>query len=548
MRAFVSQLSLVFAPTLMVATFASLGWSGEGRPQNAKATGPSAPRIADEPKTIDPATLVPKKLATPATVQFTETPLREVARWVEETLKLPVLFDQSALSKAGIALGEPVTDHLSEEPVYLLLNRLRTLGLAWYVEDEVLYITMISLAEARMTTETYNVGDLLDAGYEPDALIETILSATEGPWSEINGDGGEVQWLGDVLFVRHCDTVQREVAGLLAALRKHGRQTFVLEPPQHLALRAKLKERVSVTFQDTPLRRAVQELASKTGIDIRLDEPALREKGVRDRELVSLRLSDRKLSTVLRVLLADLDLTWLLQDGVLWITTDDRADDTLKTAVYDVRDLCRNEEERDAFQEAVQMQTNGPWEDLDGVGGTIAVPRVGTMVVRQTERGLQEVADLLEMYRKALLASKPRKFRGASPDEVVVRYYRMYKSVAEDLARVLPQLVKPESWKSERHPEAPGEILVATSAPEFVGAEGHPVSAGANDKNKANSPAFILPQAVLIIRQTRAVHERIVEVIRRVEQGDPAGELSPDGFGGGGFGGAYFGGGFFQIK
>jgi len=313
-----------------------------------------------------------------------------------------------------------------------------------------------------------------------------------------------------------------------------------------LALRTKLKEPVSVTFHDTPLRKAVQELARRCGIDIRLDMPALREKGVRDRELVSLKLSDRKLETVLRVMLSDLDLTWLLQDGVLWITTCDRADETRKTAVFDVRDLCRDADETAALQDAVQTQTNGPWEDLDGVGGTIAFPRVGTMVVRHTERGMQEVADLLEMYRKALLASKPRKLRGASPDEVVVRYYRMHKSVAENLARVLPQLVQTESWKSEQHPDAPGQILVVTSTPEFVTAKGHPASAAANDTS--NTPAFMLPQAVLIIRQTRAVHKEIVEVIRRVEQGDPAEQLSPPAVGGGGFGGGYLGGGFFQIK
>ncbi|NOX55467.1 MAG: hypothetical protein GXP27_13720 [Planctomycetes bacterium] len=181
MRALVSRRSLVLAPALMLTTFASIGWSSESRPRDVKVARPSPPRIAEEPKTIDPATLVPKKLATAATVEFTEAPLRDVVSWIEQTVKLPVLVDGKALSDEGIALGEPVTDRLQNEPIYLLLNRLRTLGLAWYVEDEVVYLTTVAVAEARMTTETYNVGELLDAGYGPDALKETILVNNGGP-------------------------------------------------------------------------------------------------------------------------------------------------------------------------------------------------------------------------------------------------------------------------------------------------------------------------------------------------------------------------------
>ncbi|MCH7689386.1 MAG: PAS domain S-box protein, partial [Planctomycetes bacterium] len=121
---------------------------------------------------------------------------------------------------------------------------------------------------------------------------------------EEDGEGGGMEWLGDVLFIRQTDQIHRQIGGLLTALRKHGRRTFTLDPPQHTILRKKLGENVSVKFLDTPLAIAVQQLVEQTGVDIRLDMPALRKKRIRDREPVSLALSDRKLSTVLHVFLS----------------------------------------------------------------------------------------------------------------------------------------------------------------------------------------------------------------------------------------------------
>ncbi|HUG90215.1 MAG TPA: hypothetical protein VML55_05250 [Planctomycetaceae bacterium] len=524
---------------LMTLAFCPRALPAQDEPQAPVADAAPVPEIPDEPRTVDPATLVPEKLAAVASVDFAESSLREIAQWIEEHQSVPVLFDSRALAEAGIPLGEPVTDRLRDEPGYLLLNRLHALGLAWFVEDDVVHITTSKVADERMRTEPYSVGDLLDAGYESDDLIESILGATEGPWEDVDGTGGSAEWLGDVLFVRHNDSLQRQVAGLLAALRKHGAQTFTFDPPQHLVLRQTLDETVSVKFVDTPLAVAVRELAMQTGIDIRIDGPALRQSRIRDREPVSLTLSDRKLSTVLHVLLADLNLTWILRDGVLWITTADRADEHRKTVVYDVRDLCRNQDEADELASAIQKQTAGPWVDVHGDGGAIVFARTGTMVVRQTERVLREVRELLTRYREALLASKPRPRDAVDPQEVVTRYYRMHERIADGLAQALPLLVLPDTWKEEFRPDAAGTILKVSSEPQLLDAQGRTLRSLADVKSP--SEAFAVPRAVLIIRQTRAAHDEVARIIRRVEQGDPD-ELAgaEGGFGGGGFGGGFF--------
>ena len=527
-------LSLVLVPQ------ASFGQQPEPK---ADDKTPKRPEISDEPKFVDPATLVPAKLAVNVTIDFDESSLREIAAWIQQEQKIPVLFDRKALSDENIALGETVTDGLKNEPLYLLLNRLRSLGLSWYVADDILHITTLAVADRRMSTESYNVSDLLDTGFKVEDLTATILSTAGGAWMEVDGAGGTIEWLGDVLFVRQTARAHQEVAGLLTALRKHGRRTLTFDPPQHARLREALDANISVDFSETPLARAIEQLSEQSGVAIRLDTAALRESGIRDREPVSLTLSDRKLQTVLHVLLSDVNLTWILRDGVMGITSIRRAGRHEITAIYDVRDLCRNQDEAYELTEAIQTQTAGPWEETDGDGGTITFARTGTMAIRHTESGLREVSALLQTYRTALLNSKPRKRDVVDPTEVITRYYRLHAGVAEGLVELLPHLVEPTTWKNAQQPDAVGTILKVVSSPELTDAQGHAVQSGTGEA-AASAQALVVARAVLIVRQSRAVHDTIAETITRIENGDPrvAEDLEGGGMGGmgGGFGGGYF--------
>jgi len=512
-------------------------------PADAEVQRPEVPEIPDEPKTIDPAQFLPEQLSEPATVAFDGATLQEVVDWIRAERDYPVMLDERALNELGVLPSDPVSDRLDDEPLYLVLERLRELGVGWRVADEILTITTRQAVASQLSTEQYLVGGLLDAGYEADVLIDVIMTATPSNWMDVDGDGGSIELLGDVLFVRQTASGQREVAALLEGLRKHGRMTFTNEPASHLVLREKLDRDVSVEFDNVPLVEAIRELSEATGSDIRLDRQALRDIGVRERQPVSLVLSDRPLGTVLTLLLADLPAAWVLQDGVLKVTTREVADDLMKTAIFDVRDLARDDAEANALIDAVQQQTEGPWQDIDGTGGEIASARPGTLVVQHNENRLGEVLNLLETYRAALRASRPRREAEEDPDEFVTKYYRMDAEMANDLLIVLPTLVRPETWKSPLHAEAQGSIHKVSSGSELrVGLDGQMVAVGGNVKDAA----LVVRYAVLIVHQSRAAHEEIAEVIRRVEQGDAIdAEEFEGGFGGGGGGG--FGGGYFSL-
>ncbi len=503
------------------------------------AEAPQVVEIADEPKLIDPATVMPAKLAASATVDLSESSLREVIEWLRNEQELVVLTEANALAEAGVQSGEPISDRLDDAPIYLLLNRLRAVGLAWYYEDDILHITSIEAAEEHLTTLPYNLGDLLDAGYDPDSLITVIEYVIDPDSWETVGGSGAVSILGDVMFLRHTSEVHHKVEALLSAIRKHARQTFVLDPPQHLRLRQKLGETVTVNFDDMPLDSAISELGNKLDIDIRLDLQALRDIRVRERQPVTLKLTDRSLKTVLQALVIDYELTWILRDGVLWITSLDQAEAILKTAVYDVRDLCRDEVESRALEDAVTTQTSADsWDDVGGPG-SIEFAKPGTLVILNQETVHLEVLKLLESYRAALRASKPRARNVADPNELITTYYRLHSVVATDLANFLPRLVQPDSWKSDEYPEGKGSLTLLASSPDLFSNDGQLARAAADDEKSQR--AVVVSRSVLIVEQTRAVHEKIEEVIRRVESGDASKSVGGGlGGGGGGFGGGYF--------
>ena len=545
----VPMANLMFFASLLAFESRAFGQAQPEPEKGAKEQPPSTIiEIPDEPKTIDPATLVPAKLAAVVTVDFAGKSLKDVVTWLQDEQKINVLLDYRALAQEKILVGEPVSDQSNKAPLYLLLNRLRTLGLAWYLRDGTLHITTQAESERHLTTINYNLGDLFDAKYEPETLIETITGVTSGRWEQRSGEGGTSVLLGDVLFIRQTDKVHREVAGLLAALRKHARRTFILNPPQQAILRLKLDQNVTVDFQETPLVVAVQELSRQVQADIRLDTETLTASGVRERVPVSLKLADQKLSSVLRALLANHALTWDIRDNVLWITTMEKADELHMTAVFDVRDLCRDQEESMALGDAVKNQSRAKWEEVDGEGGTLIFPKPGVMVVRTTERDLDDVLELLENYRAALRASKPRKRGGLDPKEVITRYYRLPAVMADDLKSFMPLFVSPESWKGEAHPDADGTISKIVSRPGLLNAMGFEVQAE-KPKDQPKTNALVVENSVLIIRQSREVHESIVKFIHKVESGDPIQSDfdAPKGMGGGGQQGG-FGGGFFSVN
>jgi hypothetical protein len=170
--------------------------------------------------------------------------------------------------------------------------------------------------------------------------------------------------------------------------------------------------------------------------------------------------------------------------------------------------------------------------------------RPGILVVANKESVLMDVVELIESYRFALRASKPRDRKGVDPNEVVTVYYRLHTNVAEGLLSLVPVIVQPDSWKSDARPDAPGWILLTASSPEVFTQQGQLSQNVSGVSDSPDAQELVVSRSVLIVRQTRKAHDEIAKVIQRVESGD-ASKLGGGRVGGGGGG---FGGGFFRAK
>ncbi len=499
----------------------------------ATSSADELPQIQDTPKTIDPARILSEPLTKPVSGDFTESSLRELVEWLRDRNGLSVLVHERALNDAGVSLAEPLSDRIDNQPLYLLLNRLQQIEVAWYMEKGMLHLTSEEEVLTRIVTQAYNVSDLIDSGIDVDSLIDTIVSTIAADtWAENGGGEGEIRAIGDVLFVSQNDRVLSQVAALLEALRSHGRQTMVGEPSLHEKIREQLSKSVSIDFNDTPLLDAVAELAAKSEIDIRLDRPALADIRLRDREPVTLTLSDRPVGTVLQAMLRELELDWVIDSGVLQVTSMEREESQLKVAVYDVRDLCRDRNEAEALIEAITAQTDSAsWAENGGGEADIRSASPGTLVVSQREQTHVELLALLEAYREALRSSKPR-VAPDDGDELTTVYYRTYTGVASDLVKLIPEMVAPDTWGGEGDAET--WIVMATSEPRII---------QTNEKAVSHE----VKQSTLIVRNKRRVQGEIAKFIRRVEAGDQYNTMETPKSGGLGGGGGGFGGGFFSV-
>ncbi|HND52649.1 MAG TPA: hypothetical protein PLV92_09645, partial [Pirellulaceae bacterium] len=100
-----------------------------------------------------------------------------------------------------------------------------------------------------------------------------------------------------------------------------------------------LQNTTNLEYVETPLKEVVDDLARKHNIPIELDKKALEAAGTATETPVNKTLKGISLRSGMRLLLKEFDLTYVVRDEVLLITTKDEAEKALITKVYPVADL-----------------------------------------------------------------------------------------------------------------------------------------------------------------------------------------------------------------
>ncbi len=494
---------------------------------------PSLVEIATTPDHIPPKDIVPAVLGQPLEIDSRNLPLSEVLDILRQELKLTVLLDEVALQKRDVLPSDPVSLIGPFETGYALLEQLAKFKIGWYLDGNVLHLTDLDEADAHLMTVAHNIGKLLDEKFDASNLELLVRNSIGGNWE---GKDGSLIRLGDVLFVRQNMTIQLRVKALLKALELPAQRVMLMQSAKNQQLRQLLTKNVSVSFASLALDKAIADISTQLDTPIALDKDSLESQRIRSNHPVSLNVQDRSARQTLQFLLTPLKLAAIIKNDQIIITSEDLAMQQAVTAVFDVRDLCRDQDETLSLQDAFKEQMNL---------GAIYFAKAGVVVVRETESNLDIALNMLNNYRVALKSSKPRTDDLPNDQDILTVYYCMPTEMANSVKENLATLVGAKHWQENIEASEPetglkaGTVLQLTSAPKLL-----------TDEDQLSDSAFVVPQSTLVITHTREIHSKIVDCLRAIHHGEDnqwQDTNFPGGGMGGGMGGGGFGGGMFQV-
>lgn len=156
----------------------------------------------------------------------------------------------------------------------------------------------------------------------------------------------------------------------------------------------------TVEFNETPLAEALQQVVKDSDINLVADAMALTDM-VRDSK-VNLVMKDARLGSILKTMLRDRELTFIIEDDALRVTTPLIAGSQFMIRTYPVGDLLSTPDEMKALIQSLEKTVDlATWERQGGQGNIAAANNSKSLVISQTWHGHQKILDLLRVLRQA---------------------------------------------------------------------------------------------------------------------------------------------------
>ncbi len=499
-RRWVIGSSIVTAAALLIA--ATVFLMSEPDPANLPgATTAVAQTRPETPQPIDlqsllldpqPDDLEIPQLSEPCSIDFpADAPLQDVVDYLAKQHNVPIILDPLMLldgvvtpdqpvnaprlgrpEKADTAEGSSIWPH--DVTLAQVLNVMFVeLDLTWVVRDRIIVVTTVDIANdpSKLMIRSYDIEPMIRTGISSEAIVETIKANTNAMWDETDGTGGEILVVGDVLTIRQTYHAQQEIRRLLLKFIQPGDVPWIEYLAERESLATVLKRPWLGEFpEETPLEEFLGTLFRELNVPFVMD-PLMLLDGIvtADQPVNAPAIANVPLEAVLRLTLEELDLTLVLRDGLPMVTTIDIANDPsmLAIGVYDVEPFVEAGVDSSDLTMAVKQMAGGMWEWIDGAGGALTLTENGLMVVRQTDEVHRSLQQLLATWRKGLKSKKPPIAVSTAP---VTKFYHMPIETAESLKSVLPEMVAPESWKSDENASG-GTIQLIALAQKPVKAE-----------------------------------------------------------------------------
>lgn len=168
-----------------------------------------------------------------------------------------------------------------------------------------------------------------------------------------------------------------------------------------------------LAYEDQPLIEIIATLSEEYDIPILFDNAALEEVAISPDSEVSIKLRNISLRSALNLMLRQPgleDLTFMIDDEVLLITTNEKANERMTIEVYRVDDLTRGIQqsfgnEKNPYSSLVEVVTHcvayDTWMVNESGEGEVRLMQPGMLVVTNTRRVHEQVQQLLEKLRLA---------------------------------------------------------------------------------------------------------------------------------------------------
>ena len=370
-------------------------------------------------------------LRSPTTLEFMETPLKDIAKYLKDLHKIEVLLDLKSLKDVGVAPETPITRNLKGVTLRSALRlMLGELDLTYVVDEGVLLITTPKLAARHMVTRRHAIEDILRPNVSPEGAkargdaLTRFVSAAYAPqaWQARGGKGSlslDPPEAPKCLVVEQSADIQEQIVEFLDQLRRVAREKRfpVSTPPEGWGVRLLIEARIrkaldsptELEFIETPLSDVIEYLKDLHKIEIQLDAKELHDVGVSSDVPVTLTLKGVPLRTALWVLLHNRKLTYVIDNEVLLITRQERADARPATEVCVVADLLGQDATHATKMAAddllrVIRRSVAPtsWREAGGHGVIVAMDAgtLDVLLVRQTYSAHEQILELLDRLSK----------------------------------------------------------------------------------------------------------------------------------------------------
>jgi hypothetical protein len=161
--------------------------------------------------------------------------------------------------------------------------------------------------------------------------------------------------------------------------------------PKEKAIMQALDTPLTVNFEDSPFDAVIEYLQTLTGQSILMNREALDAAGINYDTKVTLRARGLTLRTVLRKILGDRGLSYIVKDETIQIMTTEQARNTMVTRVHYIGDLLTWQDEFGAALQAAQIikmiksiMDPSSWQDAGGNASITYHHPTRSLVIKQS--------------------------------------------------------------------------------------------------------------------------------------------------------------------